>query len=100
MAKSSYTPDRAGFREMATSSGMQAEMVAAANRGKAYAESIAPVEEGEYRASFRVRPIIDGTGAKARAGAILENTSDHAFEVEYTNDDHILQRSIDHIERG
>jgi hypothetical protein len=85
---------------MASQASIGQAMVEAAERGQAYAESISPVLTGDYRNSFHVRPAIVGQGLNRRAGAILENTSHHAFEVEYTDDFRVLQRTVDEIERG
>lgn len=73
----------------------------AAERGKAHAESVAPVESGEYRDSFTVE---DSTGWDGRAAVDLVNTSEHAAAVEYGNRGrrgrHILASTIDIIEAG
>jgi hypothetical protein len=100
VGSSNYKPDRRGFSEMASQASIGQAMVDAAQRGASYAESISPVETGEYKGSFHVRPAIVGEGLNRRAGAILENDSDHAFPVEYQDDFRILQRTIDEIERG
>lgn len=93
-----YKPDRTGFRRFMTSSMLSALCVREALKGEAYAESIAPVETGHYKASFRVRAAMVDVGGEQRAGAILENTADYAIFVEAHFK--VLQRSIDTIERG
>lgn len=100
MGESNYKPDHVGFQQMMMSPSVSAAMVEAAQRGEQYAQSISPVLTGDYRSSFHVRPATVGQGLDQRAGAILENTSDHAFYVEYEDEFRVLQRTIDEIERG
>ncbi len=102
MARSGYVPDRAGMRALARSAGIGAACVAAANKGRAEAERIAPRDSGEYANSFRVRAetVRAGRANEPRAGAVLENVSDHAAAVEWEHGYHVLARSVDAIERG
>lgn len=54
-------------------------------KGKAYAESISPVDSGEYRDSFEVREETIRFAGKPRATAVLENTAKHSAAVEWGN---------------
>ncbi len=74
---------------------------AAAERGRAYAETIAPVDTGEYKASFHVTTGRHGQRVYAR----VSNSAPHARFVEWPHrvhhstrivaGQHILGRSID-----
>lgn len=85
---------------MMLSQGVQDYVVQCAERGQAFAESVSPVLTGDYKSKFHVRPALVGDGLNRRAGAVLENTSDHAIYVEYHDGYRILQRAIDVIEKG
>ncbi len=96
-----YRPNQAGVREMRASPSMVEAMRRKAEQAKAYAEAIAPVKTGEYKASFRVDVSVVNGLARAR----LRNVCDHAIFVEYPHrvhnssrivaGQHILGRSID-----
>jgi hypothetical protein len=89
-----YRPDRIGLGKWAkTDPGLQAALVATAHVGKRYAESIAPVETGEYRDSFGVT---EETGRAETAGAMLYNDSEHAAAVEFDHH-HTLAQTADHL---
>lgn len=78
------------FARLASSSGVVGAMADAAEIGRAYAESIAPRETGEYADSFEV---------VTEAGeAQLVNTSDHAVYVEWHDGFHVLAQAADRIE--
>lgn len=100
---SSYKSDPAGMAALVNSPGMGAAMVQAAEVGRRYAESIAPRDTGEYARSFQVRQEtvrFRGRFAGNRAGAVLENTSDHAAAVEWGQGRHVLARAATVIENG
>lgn len=83
-----YKPDRRGLREIGMSSGVQQASVEAAERGKAYAEAMAPRDSGTFARSFRVRPetVNAGRSNEPRAGAVLENTAPYARYVRSKGD--------------
>jgi hypothetical protein len=91
-----YKPDFKGVGQLLRSSDVQHVCVAAAERGKTYAESISPVRTGEYRRSFLVVPVM----AKDRSGAKLINTSGHATAVEWILGFRVLGRTVDYIEKN
>lgn len=83
----SFTPNRAGIRELLNSAPVQAATVEAAKRVERAARAIAPVDTGKYRRSFASHPMRVPTltgrgGMEIRAGAIVENTAPHAAAVE------------------
>lgn len=87
MSDPKYKLSRTGFRKnLLQADWMVAEMRRRAERGKAFAENIAPDAEpyGEgYIASFKIRTRKRGGHNNNRAEALLVNTSPHAFYVEY-----------------
>lgn len=91
-----YTPDHAGIAKLLVSDDMGDAMRTVAQAGAAFAVGIAPIESGEYKASFDID--VEVQGPNPRQTAILANTSDHAFAVELR--DHVLGRTIDLIEAG
>jgi hypothetical protein len=96
-----YTLHPAAFQEeVLNAEWMVAEMRARAEAGKAFAESIAPVDTGEYVASLAVDAGKHGGIRHDRAYAVLSASSDHAAEVEWGNGKgwhgaHVMTRSID-----
>lgn len=86
---------------VATSGEMRAVLAAVAAKGQVFAESIAPVDTGEYRSSFEVATITRGEGSKKRAVSQLVNTADHAAAVEWGNSNspkrRILGQTLDHL---
>lgn len=95
---SKFTVNPAGIGAMLRSTAMQAEMRRRAERGKEFAESVAPYDphnETHYRDAFRVedRPRHD------RACAALVNDDGAAFYIEYgtskTEAHHTLTRALD-----
>jgi len=96
-----YEPDYAGLGRVMRSREMRAMLEIRTLRGKAFAESIAPRDTGDYARSFRVESSARGEGRWAdRAEARLINFSDHATLVEWVNGDRVLGRTVDVIERG
>lgn len=93
-----YTPYSLG--PLARSAAMSAMCVAAAQRGRDEAERISPRDTGDYASSFRVRSemVRAGYSNEPRAGAVLENVSDHAAAVEWRHGHHVLARVVDTIE--
>lgn len=98
-----YHLNRLAFRRLVLNAPwMVEEMRSRAERGKEFAESIAPdappIGEG-YIASFEVESGTNGGIHHDRAYAILRNTSDHARYVEHgterTDAHHVLAKSLD-----
>ncbi len=99
---STYTPNHAGIRAMAASPAMVEAMRRKAEQMKAYAEVIAPVDTGRYKASFHVTAGVRGTTAYGR---LSNNARDprtgypYCVALEFGNSrihaQRILQRSID-----
>jgi len=99
-----YTASYPGLRELMKGPEMQAVVREVAEKGKAFAESIAPVGDprtdphaGEYKASFEVTVTASGgvSPPDARAEAQLVNTSGHAARVEWQDGYHVLARTLD-----
>lgn len=96
-----YEPDFAGLGKIMTSKRMEAMLKGETQRGKQYAEVIAPRDTGDYAASFRVASSSRGTGRWSdRAAAYLYNDSDHAAVVEFQDDYRTLGIVADIIENG
>lgn len=91
-----YVPDRKGVGQLARSAVMGKVVRNAAERGARYAQSIAPVDTGQYRASFRVDTDVSG----ARMTATLANMAPYAVIVEVHHGKRVLGRAVDVIERG
>lgn len=97
----SYRMNFAGLGKVMRSRGMQTMLAGEAQRGKQYAEVIAPVDTGDYASSFRVTASARGAGRWSdRAVAYLYNDSDHALLVEYEDDYRTLGIVADIIENG
>lgn len=101
MARASGTRFRASYRgigRMIRSPEMRAEMRRRAEKVKAAAEATAPVDSGEYKASFKVTSGARGGFRKDRAYGRVTNTAPHAFYVEYgtssTRAHHTLRRAL------
>lgn len=101
MADRSGARFRANYRgigAMLRSQEMQAEMRRRAEKVKAMAEAIAPVETGQYKASFRVTSGARGGVNRDRAFGRVSNSVPHAFYVEYGTSTqpahHILRRAL------
>jgi hypothetical protein len=95
-----YHLDRAAFREHVLNAPWMVEaMKSRAERGKVFAESIAPVDTGEYAASFEVESGTHGGLHGDRAYATLKNTDPAAPYVEFgnghDNGEHVLTRALD-----
>jgi hypothetical protein len=96
-----YQMNFEGLGKIMRGRGMQAMLRTEAQRGMQYAEVIAPVDTGDYKSSFRVSTASRGQGRwKDRAVAYLHNDSDHALQVEYTDDYRTLGVVADIIENG
>lgn len=98
VAKFEYKADNRGVRKLANSAGVGRAAVQAANAGKSFAESIAPVgKTGVYKRSFEVQQVPVETptqaGFETRAGAILRNTAPHSLPVEGSH--RVLRRTVD-----
>lgn len=96
----SYKPDRRGLRELSRSKEMQRVCVAAAERGKEWAQRL-PVEGpqhlvDEYRAGFRTEPAMVTVSGEQRAGALLIN--DSSVERIFGTRNRTLYRAIAQIE--
>ncbi len=83
-----FTANQQGIRELFASQGMGDAMVAIAERGKDFAESISPVRTGRYKTGFiLLGPHNDPTGARRhRAGGdrepLPEGESGGGFHIE------------------
>ena len=96
-----YEMNFEGLGRVMRGQGMQAMLRREAERGKQYAEVIAPEDTGQYKASFRVSSASRGRGRWAdRAVAELHNDAAHALLVEYTDDYRTLGIVADIIENG
>lgn len=101
---SNFKPDYAGIGEMLNADFMVEAMHERAERGKEYAEAVAPVYEqgphpGRYKAAFEVSSGKRGGASHDRAYGRLENTSPEAVFVEFgtANNEahHVLTRALD-----
>jgi hypothetical protein len=97
-----YRPNYAGTGELMNSPEMVEVMRQIAEKGKAFAESIAPVGDprtdphaGEYKASFEVTAQAHGGVHGDRAAAQIVNTSAHAAHVEWQDGYHVLERTAE-----
>lgn len=100
-----FEPNHEGIGEMLKREYMQEAMKRRAERGKEYAEAIAPVSHtddhpGRYKASFRVSSGVQHYKT-SRAYGRLDNISPEAPFVEYGDGtekyqgDHVLARALD-----
>lgn len=94
-----YTASYSGLRELMKGPEMQALVREVAEKGKAFAEGISPEKTGEYKSSFEVTVTSSGgvNPPGARAEAQLANTSDHAVNVEWQDNFHVLGRTLDYL---
>ena len=83
-------PTNREFGLLAESAGVTGAMADAAEVGRAYAESIAPRDTGEYAGAFAV--------VTTASEVQLVNTSDHAIYVEWHDGFHVLAQAADRIE--
>lgn len=102
-ANGSYSSDESGIVGVATSAAMRAALNRVVSDGKGFAESIAPVDTGEYRSSFKTVGDTRGEGTRKRARAQLVNDSDHAAAVEFGNrrvpGQRVLGRTLDWLKK-
>lgn len=95
-----YKPNHRGVAALLVSPEMMSLATRGAEEGMQYAISISPHATGEYAGSFRVESgKVVKAGGNQRACAELHNDSDHALEVEFTNGDRVLGRTVDFIEK-
>lgn len=91
-----FPPSDSDLQAIANSDVVVDALVEAAEIGMAYAESIAPVETGAFRDSFRVE--------RGEGEARLVNDDEGAAAIESGSDDtpahNVLSQTADHIERG
>lgn len=85
---SSFRPNRAGWRTLMRSQGVQGATDSAAERRAAVARDIAPVKTGRYRASVHAEPDPTANGARSLVVADV----DYAIFVEAR--DNVLGRAI------
>ena len=96
-----YKADIKGTNVLMHSKEMERHLRLEAQRGKQYAEVIAPRSTGEYASSFRVASSRSGAGRWSdRAAGYLYNDSDHAVLVEFYDDYRTLGTVVDIIENG
>jgi hypothetical protein len=74
-----YEPHRPGIRDLLTLPGLDAVLMAEAERVAAKARANAPVDSGEYRASIVARVV---SGRTQRRAAEVAATAPHAAAVE------------------
>lgn len=93
-----YRADYSGIGDMLTAPFMVAEMRRRAEKVKARAEALAPVDDGEYKRSFDVSAGVR-EGRHRRAYGRVTNTAPHAFYVEFGTTDtprfRVLGRALD-----
>lgn len=77
-----FEMDRRGMAEVARGKELRLAVKTIAVRGKAYAESIAPEETGNYRKSFHVNIGQILVNGMRRVSAILANTDPAAIPIE------------------
>lgn len=96
MAGARYVPNRREFARFMRSAEVGAATHAAGVRGKEYAESISPVEIGEYKGAFTVDTRVVGD----RQMTVLANHAAHAVVVEVylRGGQRVLGRAVDRIE--
>lgn len=96
-----YEPNFPGLGKIMTSRGMEAMLRTEAQKGRQYAEVIAPRDTGDYASKFRVTSSSHGAGRWAdRAAGYLYNDSGHALAVEFQDDYRTLGIVADIIENG
>lgn len=82
------------FDQALNSEQMGSAMEQSAQRGSQHAHDVSPFVTGEYAGNFRVERRKVGD----RAGAVLENVSDYAAEVEWTLGYHPLGQALAKME--
>jgi hypothetical protein len=100
--------NEAGLAELAHGPEVTAAVLAVAETGKAYAESIAPRRSGHYAASFEVSVETVTVAGRERVAAQLTNTAGYAAAVEYgpggrkdapaASARRVLGRTLDHLQ--
>lgn len=88
-----YTPDYQGTSELMNGPEMQEMLRKVAEKGVPFAQSISPERTGDYRAHFSVEVRSHGGVHGDRAEAKIVNDSDHATEVEWVDNYHVLGRT-------
>jgi HK97 gp10 family phage protein len=96
---SDFTPSYSGLGELLRSDEMKAEMLRRAEKVAEMARAIAPVDDGDYKASITASVGIQREATERAAGRV-EVGVDHAIFVEYGTSSgspaqHILGRSLD-----
>jgi hypothetical protein len=94
-----FVPSYSGMRQILQSEEMQGALREVAEKAMEFAISISPEKTGEYKSSFEVTVTAEGgdNPPGARAEAQLVNTSDHAVNVEWQDNYHVLGRTLDHL---
>jgi hypothetical protein len=100
MAKIRYSADIPATGRFMRSQAMQDVVRGAAEKGEAFARSIAPERTGDYKASFSVSVRSDGGLRGDRAEARIVNSSPHATYVEWRDGHHVLARTADFLGGG
>jgi hypothetical protein len=90
-------PTPAEWRELATGPELTTAVTAIAEKGRAFAESIAPRRTGDYAASFEVNQTTETFRGRTRVAAQLANTSDHALLVELADGHRVMGRTLDFL---
>lgn len=74
-----------GIGAMAVGPEVTAMLIEVADKGKAFAEGIAPRDTGEYASSFDVTVSVAKVGRYRRSVAKLQNNANHAAALEFGN---------------
>ena len=93
-----YRPNRREFAKFMKSTAIASVVRQVGEAGKAHAESISPVDTGEYQRKFRVDVRVIGD----RQQGLLINEAAHATVVELhlRGGLRILGRAVDHMEQS
>lgn len=85
--KVTFRANQAGIRAAGRSEGVYRELERRADRVIALAQSIAPVDTGEYRRSFEK----ERTRVRGKAAVTVRNTSAHGLVVELGSGPHVIE---------
>jgi hypothetical protein len=100
-----FDMDRQGIRRIAVGPELRAACLAVVNAARPYAESISPVETGQYARSFSIAMGHTWVAAMRRVAARLVNTDPAAAAIEFGTSHggpahRVLQRTLAHINGG
>lgn len=105
-----YTPPKKRFSDVANGAEIRRALRTVAEGGKKYAESISPVDTGQYKTGtpapggFHIRETTSAqlvgrgpTGAIFTAAVELANLAPHAVYVERMHRYFVMQRTLEHL---